>query len=302
MADNETLERRTTRRDVLLLGASGLVTLVGFGCRRAGAVVAAHPSVPLSTPALEEGPFWVGETGAAFHRSDLRANLDGTNVQSGLPLHLEMTVSHVRHGVVTPLPNAFVYLWSVNALGVYSDEAQERTARETYLRGYQVTDARGRVRFLTLYPGWYGGRTVHIHARVRTYPQNDPARQPSSDFETQLFFDDAVTDHVLRTVSPYNQRRGRDTTNRTDHVYIGAALDGTRARDSGALTTLHVAEDGGHARASFHMVLDLSKHARPGMPPGGFGGPPPGPPPGGFGGPPPGPPPDGFGGPPPPGD
>lgn len=71
-------------------------------------------------------------------------------------------------------------------MGVYSDEAQENSANDTYGRGYQILDARGNINFQTFYPGWYGGRTVHIHARVRTYPNNDPAQRPRHDFETQL--------------------------------------------------------------------------------------------------------------------
>jgi hypothetical protein len=127
------------RRQVLLMGATGAVTLVGLGSKR---MVFGQSSV-VSTPALEEGPYWVDETGAAFFRSDIRSNVDGTNVQSGLPLHFGLTVSQVSNGVVSPLRNAFVYIWHCNALGVYSDEAVENSENDTYLRGYQVTNAHG---------------------------------------------------------------------------------------------------------------------------------------------------------------
>lgn len=301
MTHKTTYDARPTRRDVLLRGAAGLVTLTGFGRRFTGAVYADTHSphaatATVSTPALEEGPYWVDETGTKFHRMDLRANLDGSNAQSGLPLHLALTVSQVAKGAVTPLPHAFVYLWQCNAQGVYSTEAQENTANETWLRGYQIADAHGKVQFQTLYPGWYGGRTVHIHARVRLYPNNDPTQKPTHDFETQFFFDEAVTNHVMQTVSPYSRRGLPDTTNGTDHVYTGPSLDGTRAQDSGALTLLKLAQGKQDASASLQLVLDLTKRARPGIPPGGFGGHPGGPPPGGFGGPPPD---DGFGPPPP---
>ena len=290
-----------TRRDVLILGAAGLVTLTGFGRRFVGAVYAdahsspsPHPTVTVSTPALEEGPYWVDETGTKFHRADLRANLDGTNAQLGLPLRLALTVSQLAQGAAAPLPHAFVYLWHCNAQGVYSTEAQEATADQTWLRGYQIAGAHGKVQFQTLYPGWYGGRAVHIHARVRLYPNNDPTQRPTHDFETQFFFDEAVTDHVMQTVSPYSRRGSPDTVNHTDHVYTGPSLDGTRAQGSGALTLLKLAQGKQGASASLAMVLDLTKRARPGIPPGGFGGPPP--PDDGFGFGPDGPPPDGFGG------
>jgi len=271
------LEILPSRRQVLLMGATGLITLVGFGSKLAGEVFAESSMSHGSTPALEEGPYWVDETGKAFHRSDLRANVDGTNVQKGLPLHLSLKVSQVTKGGFSPMPHAFVYLWCANALGDYSDEDQLDSANDTYLRGYQVTDGEGQAQYLMIYPGWYGGRTVHIHARVRTYPNQDPTRKPLHDFETQFFFDDAITDQVFSKVSPYNQREGRDTVNNTDHVYTGSSLDGTHGQNSGALTKVQMAEDTSHATASFHMILDLSKHAQVG---GGFGGPPPG----GYGG------------------
>ena len=291
MAIQSNDEHLPTRRDVLIMGATGLVTLAGFGAGLTGKVFAEAMSSVKSSPALEEGPYWIDETGKAFHRSDIRPNVDGKNVQRGLPLHLALKVSQVHKGVVTPLPNAFVYLWCANALGVYSGEDQEGTAQDTYLRGYQVADKNGLVRFLGLYPGWYGGRTVHIHARIRTYPGANPSNKPIHDFETQLFFDDAISDHVMTKMAPYNERPDRDTVNTNDHVYMGPSLDGTRNSNSGKLMQMRVDTSASHATASLQLVLDLSKHARPGMPPGGFGGPPPE----GFGGPPP----DGMGGPPP---
>ena len=46
---------------------------------------------------------------------------------------------------------------------------------QTYLRGYQVSGAKGQVTFKTIYPGFYSGRTVHIHVRVRTFDANNNA-------------------------------------------------------------------------------------------------------------------------------
>src|SRR3989442_8415982 len=74
----------------------------------------------------------------------------------------------------TPLQNARVDIWHANAVGVYSDEASQNETRsstlnENFLRGYQLSDSSGLVTFTTIYPGWYGGRTPHIHGRIRTY-------------------------------------------------------------------------------------------------------------------------------------
>jgi protocatechuate 3,4-dioxygenase beta subunit len=54
-----------------------------------------------------------------------------------------------------------VDVWHCDALGVYSGVRDFRfdTSGQKFLRGYQTTDERGEVRFLTIYPGWYVGRT-----------------------------------------------------------------------------------------------------------------------------------------------
>jgi protocatechuate 3,4-dioxygenase beta subunit len=85
---------------------------------------------------------------------------------------------------------------------------------QKFLRGYQITDANGQVKFTTIYPGWYMGRTIHIHVRVRTY--SGPTIL--SNFVTQIFFDDTVSNTVLAT-SAYSRSTGRDTTNSNDMVY-----------------------------------------------------------------------------------
>ena len=68
-----------------------------------------------------------------------------------------------------------------------------RHGRKKFLRGYQVTDENGAVQFTTVYPGWYSGRTVHIHFRIRTFD----GTQTTFEFTSQLFFEDSITDAVL---------------------------------------------------------------------------------------------------------
>jgi hypothetical protein len=84
-----------------------------------------------------------------------------------------------------------------------------------FLRGYQITDSSGAVQFTTIYPGWYSGRTIHIHFRIRT-------ASGSTNFTSQLFFDDTISDQVL-AAAPYNTRGTRNTTNRSD-IYTAATL------------------------------------------------------------------------------
>jgi hypothetical protein len=85
-----------------------------------------------------------------------------------------------------------------------------------FLRGYQVSDVAGTVTFTTVYPGWYSGRTVHIHIKARVFS----AGRATYEFNSQLFFDDAVTDQVF-TQAPYSSRGTRDTRNADDSIYGG---------------------------------------------------------------------------------
>jgi protocatechuate 3,4-dioxygenase beta subunit len=106
------------------------------------------------------------------------------------------------------------------AEGLYSDISSQQghnsdTTGETYLRGYQVTDADGRVSFSTIYPGWYQGRAVHIHIKARRF---DAANNTTFEFNTQAFFDDTVTDTVFAD-APYNSRGTRSTRNADDSIY-----------------------------------------------------------------------------------
>jgi uncharacterized protein (TIGR03437 family) len=164
---------------------------------------------------MEEGPYFIEEK---LLRSDVRSDPATGVLQSGALLTLAITIQNQTGGVCAPLVGAYVDIWHCNASGLYSDEAQENTVGQKYLRGYQITDDTGTVNFTTIYPGWYSGRTVHIHIRVRTYNGTTVL----SDFETQSFFEDSLTTAVYQQ-SPYNTRPNRDTLNSTDRVYTGAA-------------------------------------------------------------------------------
>jgi hypothetical protein len=65
-----------------------------------------------------------------------------------------------------------------------------------------------------MYPGWYSGRTIHIHVRIRTFNGSST----TFDYTTQLFFDEPVNSAVLAT-SPYNSRgTSKDTSNAADSI------------------------------------------------------------------------------------
>ncbi|WFR73358.1 intradiol ring-cleavage dioxygenase [Prescottella defluvii] len=121
--------------------------------------------------------------------------------------------------------------------GSYSVGDQEAATTDdgTYLRGAQTTDANGVVRFTTIFPGWYTGRTVHIHLKVHI--------DKKTVLTTQLFFDDALTDEVFSTVSPYTDHTGRDTHNDTDGIFDKAGLLATSRQSDRMLAAINLGID-----------------------------------------------------------
>jgi protocatechuate 3,4-dioxygenase beta subunit len=171
------------------------------------------------TPEGEIGPYFADDSASGFNRSNVVSNIDGSSAQSGVPLVLTVTVIDTEKGC-TPYANAQIDIWHCNASGVYSDIASENTSSESWLRGYQVTDANGQVTFTTIIPGWYAGRTTHIHLRVRsTYSEASSTSDGTNT--TQLFFTQTLDDTLATTVAPYSAEGTNPTTNAGDHVYSG---------------------------------------------------------------------------------
>jgi protocatechuate 3,4-dioxygenase beta subunit len=156
------------------------------------------------TPVQTEGPFFV-DTGLV--RSDIRDGKPGVVLELGLRV--------VEAASCTPIPGALVEVWHADANGAYSafDIAQgnsQNQAGATFLRGFQRTNEDGRVEFLTVYPGWYPGRTPHIHLMVLVEGRTEL-------LTTQLYFPEDVTDAVY-ALAPYVARVPRSTTNATDGI------------------------------------------------------------------------------------
>jgi protocatechuate 3,4-dioxygenase beta subunit len=161
-------------------------------------------------PQQTEGPFFVEE---ALDRSDIRADPASGAVKAGTPLQITFNVSQLAGSACTPLAGARVDVWHCDALGEYSDTRGfgTNTVGQKFLRGYQVTDQAGVARFTTIYPGWYSGRAVHVHFKVRT----DPAAARGREFVSQLYFDDGVTDRV-HARAPYAAREAGRVRNERD--------------------------------------------------------------------------------------
>jgi len=194
-------------------------------------VLAALDAAPNCVLAREEtqGPYWFDVDSI---RRDIREERPGTRLD--LVLRVQDMSACEEGGEAAPVADAVVEVWHCDAGGVYSgfesgggppggEEADTSdgsysegvpeaspTDDATFLRGAQVTDADGVVRFTTIYPGWYRGRTVHVHLKVHVDRRNV--------LTTQLYMDEDVNEEAF-TASPYDERTGRDTFNDGDSIF-----------------------------------------------------------------------------------
>ena len=238
-----------SRRDVLLY--IGAITASAAGCRRrrsqpsvwTGAAISTAKAIAATPPACvvrreqTEGPYFIDEK---LNRSDIRVDPSDKSAKAGVPLRLEFHVSHIGGGACTPLSGATIDMWHCDALGVYSG-VQGNSGN--FLRGFQRTDANGKATFQTIYPGWYQGRAVHIHFKVRT----DPDASAGFEFTSQLFFDDDVSRSVYST-GVYAQKGAQDVPNAQDGIY----------NQSGGATLVSVTQEGDGYKASFPLAVQLT--------------------------------------------
>jgi protocatechuate 3,4-dioxygenase beta subunit len=173
-------------------------------------------------PEAEEGPFYVD---AELDRKDITEGREGVR----LAVRLQVVDQQCR-----PLAGKRVDIWHCDAKGIYSgypgqgDGRDIDTSGQKFLRGAQHTDASGIVAFDTIYPGWYHGRTTHIHFKA-FLDQN-------SVLTGQMFFPDDLSEYLFTTVAPYNDRADRrDMLNRDDRIALDAGpLAHAAIREAGA--------------------------------------------------------------------
>lgn len=175
---------------------------------------------------VTEGPYYLD---GALVRKDI------TEGKSGVPLTLRLTVVDATDGC-TPVPGAAVEIWHCDAWGYYSGyttanpggsapaESEDGSTADdqTYLRGYQIANGNGVVRFETIFPGWYTPRTCHIHVKVHTGGEKQDGTYEGGkvNYTGQFFFDDTVAAEIF-TLEPYSRHSGSYTTLDNDMVYDG---------------------------------------------------------------------------------
>ncbi len=259
--DDEPVGRIITRRQSLkILGAGGISLVAGASHgqkapstqRATSRQVSNQGCVDLVVaPELTEGPFFVDEM---LLRSDLASGTDRTSVVNGLPFTLQVTVYEVNGSQGCPLAGAYVDLWHADAVGAYSDVnnqgiQSENTLGQTWLRGYQITDSNGIATFQTIYPGWYIGRTIHFHFKIRRY---NASSQQTFEFTSQWFIDDTINDAVLSN-APYNSRGDRSVRNSNDNIYANRQADNTLV---GSHLTLNVSDTAEGKLGTFSVGID----------------------------------------------
>jgi protocatechuate 3,4-dioxygenase beta subunit len=170
------------------------------------------------TPEQTEGPYYVDVN---LVRADIREDRDG------VPLRVGARVLDADG--CTPIKDAVFEIWHCDADGVYSGfDAGEG---ERYLRGAQVTNADGIAAITTIYPGWYPGRTAHIHAKVLV--------SSTEVLTTQLYFDEALSTQVYAQ-APYNDRTDRAVFNPDDGIFDAATILTTSNDGDGYLGLLNI--------------------------------------------------------------
>ena len=215
-----------TRRDALKLLGLGSAAFLAACAAPEGTSTLAPTSISTSgssatgtaldcvvRPELTLGPYFVDQQ---LNRSDIRSEPSDSSLREGIPLTLAINVLDVANSSCTPITDAQVDVWHCDAQGVYSGVSDQGfdTTGQKFLRGYQLTDGTGKAQFLTIYPGWYQGRAVHIHFMIRT----TGADGQSYEFVSQFFFDDALSDKVFAQ-GPYASKGERDMSNADDNIY-----------------------------------------------------------------------------------
>jgi protocatechuate 3,4-dioxygenase beta subunit len=263
--DDRLVGRVLTRREVLALLGAVSVSAVAAACApgsvasgmvspsvssapagsatatTSATAVAGAGSLPacVVVPALTEGPYYVDEK---LERSDIRPDTSTGKAVEGAVLTIAWVVSKVDGSACVPLEGVLVDVWHCDAVGEYSDFGAEQG--HDFLRGYQHTDANGQATITTIYPGWYQGRAVHIHFKIRTDPA---ATSGGFEFTSQLFFDDAFSAKVYSS-GVYASKGTPDTPNSSDGIY----------QQSRGMTLLDVVPDGDGYKATFELAIQTA--------------------------------------------
>ncbi len=153
------------RRLLALMGGVGVVALSGLPASALECIALPWETAgpyPADGSNRREGQVVNALTEQGVIRQDLRPSFGTlTTVADGVQLDLELTL--IDANGCTPLPGHAIYIWHCDTTGLYS---LYDTPEANYLRGVGVSDAEGKVKLTTIFPGCYDGRWPHIHFEV----------------------------------------------------------------------------------------------------------------------------------------
>lgn len=233
------MERKNFLKTFALVAAAG--PMIINGCKKdsisnstsgttgtsSTSTTSTNGSTCIVSPTEVEGPYpYVGgEITNPLNRADV------TGGQTGVPLSISFVVVNTNDSC-NVLTDARVDIWHCNNQGYYSGYGNQpgllgtkSYVGETWLRGYQMTDASGVAKFTTVYPGWYGGRATHIHMEIFI---NKVLKKTA-----QLTFSEAISD-VVHVSALYAAHGVNPTRNASDSVFGNSATD--LANETMALT------------------------------------------------------------------
>lgn len=204
------------RKDFLKKGLPGVLSIIGISA------IIGHGDKEnnvadddcIVSPRETKGPF-PNKTPAQLVQSNI------TSDRTGIALLINLTIQN-KNNDCKPLPGAIVDIWHCDKDGYYSEYGNHPMQRkdltaEHFLRGRQIADEKGRVSFLSIYPGWYGGRAPHIHLELFNSKEK-------SLLVTQLAFPENISKTVYS--SPlYINRGDADTSNTGDGIFRDSISD-----------------------------------------------------------------------------
>lgn len=214
-----------------------------------GSCALAHSSKLHATPQQTEGPYFVD---GMPNRSDIRTDSSDGSLQQGITLYLLIHVYGMNNGLCFPVGRAKVDIWHANSLGVYSSVNEMGTTGKNFLRGYQLTDKNGTARFTTIYPGWYPGRAIHIHDKVRIFNGSET----TLEWTSQLYFNNTMNKQIHEQ-PPYSSHGPPPTQNEQDFIYAGPSTDSLVRNNSGKDLIMNVTKDGPEYLGTFNIFLNL---------------------------------------------
>lgn len=237
--------RHLSRRQALsAIAAGGMVGGRPAAAGNSAPAAAANPEgVCVLFPQAFEGPFY-------FDPAQVRADI--TEGRPGLPLTLALRI--VELPTCKPIAGARVDVWHADATGVYSgydgqgDTGSISAKGMSFLRGTQLSDAGGNATFRSVYPGWYPGRTPHIHLKVFL--------DQRTVLTGQAYFPDETSARIYRDHAPYNARPVADTTNARDFIFRSGEREG-----GGIVMAMGGTDPGGSLIASLAIAVDRTGEA-----------------------------------------